>query len=781
MKNYLLLSCFFSRYIAGILFSILVLSACEQRPMIEPVNGKRSCSTKSGGSSWTYRFADNYNGADNSQDFGLNNNLPARQLFWGYQYASWKRKAGCWYPKTVQPWFSQVNNAAALDALSFHVEHSAVMLDQLIIARSERRYRVSFSTDPVINDMSSQDWTSVMLHSDSVNRGFVTECNFGFLIRSNGGVEVYQNGHFKNCTGTVKAANEYNIILDISTTQLIATINEDQVTAILDEALPSAVYVYLGAFINTSSFKSTFDDLVIETKNAPEPPAIIGTPLVWGVDYAGYTPNSSVEDSILDDFGFDLVVRHYYPRPSREWAALELRGISHFYEANKVKWILNFEDANYTDSYIDDQGYDWYNRADGRHYFMFPDDILDSLSTLSHKPGVMYDEAAHMQNSRNYTLNKPYFLNATTVSSLEDASGAFIQKANEIAGIYQEHGLQLYSEHVFPVNIHTLADAGFIPVTKILKENNIPAYIACALGAAIQYDTPFWLTPDLWFFNDYPGHNAKQYKSALLMAYHMGAEGIYTENLGYSGDGSGSLIKVDADGNGYQKTTLGDIAKWFRWEYAPANPRSYAVNDLIPKIAIIRQEDACWGQSDSWLKDELFGNTNWPSTSTTAAWLEIWHLLSNDKIPKESISWHNNAYSETPYQVFYPLDGVVVFDEKVEHIHLTNVELIFLTGLKISTTTLNAVQLRVQAGATCISLPHLAPDSIYNQTGNNGSVIDGQGLWVVTESFLSTVVREAVQPFLPTDNFIRYKFGNTEVRFTPVDGDNDEINVIFIN
>ena len=123
--------------------------------------------------------------------------------------------------------------------------------------------------------------------------------------------------------------------------------------------------------------------------------------------------------------------------------------------------------------------------------------------------------------------------------TLKEAGSIFTERARNIKMKYQEFGLELYSEHVFPVQFHTLASAGFTPVSKILKENNIPAYIACALGAAIQYDKPFWLSPDLWMVNNYPGHSPEEYKSALVLAYHMGTECIYTENLGYDGSGNG--------------------------------------------------------------------------------------------------------------------------------------------------------------------------------------------------------------------------------------------------
>ncbi|MCP4313402.1 MAG: T9SS type A sorting domain-containing protein [Bacteroidetes bacterium] len=515
-----------------------------------------------------------------------------------------------------------------------------------------------------------------------------------------------------------------------------------------------------------------------------ELPQLEATALVWGYDNAGFIPDTVMEVEIIREFGFELAVFHYWPRRWGNQNEVFLGGMSEFYEKHNVQWILNTERANWSAEFVDGNGYDWYNRPDGRHYFMFPDNVLNFLSGLSHKPGILYDEAGHMQNSLNHEVNKPYFLMEGDVQSLEEANAAFTQQARGIAEIYQNHGLEVYSEHVFPVQFHALADAGFIPVSKVLKENNIPAYIACALGACIQYDKPFCLTPDLWGLGHYPGHTTEEYKSALLMAYHMGAEAIYTENLGYDGagdgEGQGGLIKVDSLGQGYQTTAWGDVALWFRWEYEPGNPRYYSYKDIIPKVAIIRQEDACWGQSDSpaFLEKELYGIEGWHRSPATEAWLEIWNLLSNGQINKNSISWHNNKVKvESPYQVFYPLDGVVVFDEKVGGEHLVDVELIFLTGIGVSEATLSDVKARVQQGALCVSLPTLAPAEIVSQTGNNGSISDGEGQWLISESFLSTAVQQAVQPYLPQENYMRYQFGDTEVQFRPVDGNNNEIEV----
>lgn len=516
-----------------------------------------------------------------------------------------------------------------------------------------------------------------------------------------------------------------------------------------------------------------------------EMPPITGTPLLWGVDDAGATHDatSAVSKKMIEAFGFDLFVHHYRPVSSYAGNISNLEKLHDFYTGLKAHWILNLESANFGRSFVDEKGVDWYNHPDGRHYFQFPAEILQAISDLENKPGLMYDEAEHMQNCRNSVtisgFDAPFFLSEERAVSLEQAADNFTAEARQIARRYESYGLQVYSEHVFPIQYHTFAGAGFIPVSKILKENISPAYIACVLGATIQYNKPFWLTPDLWHLGTYPGHSVDTYRSALLLAYHMGAECIYTENLSYDDDqqGNGSLVLLNAKKDGYSVTEYGKVAQWFRRTYAPEHPRNYTYKELKPRVAIIRREDTCWGQSNSFLPDWLFGVKDWKSTPVTEAWFQIWHLLSNGMIDYHGLSWHNRDVSKKSYQLLFPLDGVVVFDETVGMEHLKDVELIFLTGLSISEATLNDVEECVRQGAVCVALTHLAPAEIRRQTGNNGVLVDGRGKWVVSESFLDPngIVKTQVEPFLPKGNYIRYRFGNTEVKFSPSGGNQNKI------
>ena len=174
----------------------------------------------------------------------------------------------------------------------------------------------------------------------------------------------------------------------------------------------------------------------------------------------------------------------------------------------------------------------------------------------------------------------------------------------------------------------------------------------------------------------------------------------------------------------------------------------------------------------------LFGNKQWPSNETTEAWLTVWRLLSRGVIPKDALSWHNTDLRKSrPYQVFCPLDGVVVFDDRVGAERLAGVEVIFLTGLGVTEPTLTAIEQCVRRGATCVALPHLLPDRVRAATGEQGELQDGKGLWLATPDFLAPAVKDRVAHVLPEEDVIRYRFGNHLVTFRPVDGDMDHLNV----
>ncbi|UCD28501.1 MAG: hypothetical protein JSV03_15695, partial [Planctomycetota bacterium] len=293
-------------------------------------------------------------------------------------------------------------------------------------------------------------------------------------------------------------------------------------------------------------------------------------PVRFGFDDAGgpaYLETKSWFQDAIGQFSFNLWVMHLKPEPNIR------KNIRHFQRMDErcgkmgLKWVCNLESANWGKSFVDEKGRDWFNRRDGRHFELLPPEILEALSKCEHFLGVMYDEPAHMQNARNLIAarGKPWkpYMYEPSGERLEDAAEGFTRAVKGVSEIYGHYGIRLYTEQVFPVLFHGFARGGFTTGTKILKESWSPLFIACAMGAAIQYNTELWVTPDLWYMGDYPGHSTEELRSALLIAYHMGADSIYIENLAYDHQdkGLGSLILLTDDG--YKVTKHGQVARWF--------------------------------------------------------------------------------------------------------------------------------------------------------------------------------------------------------------------------
>lgn len=510
------------------------------------------------------------------------------------------------------------------------------------------------------------------------------------------------------------------------------------------------------------------------------------TPLRFGVDDAGLAhelDRCSWAAKAFQQMGFNLWVCHARLQPPTVEGYIDgFRRVDAWCAENSVSWVWNLEGANWIRTYRDDRGRDWFNRPDGRHFELIPTDVLTEMARSRQLLGVQYDEPTHMQCCRNQIAftdgPRPPWMYDPQHDRLEQASDRFTAAVREVAAVYEQQGIALFTEHVFADLLHNFARAGYTPVPKILKESWAPIAIATAMGAAIQYDKELWITPDLWGPAGYPGHSVEQYRSALVLAYTLGANAIYTENLGYDhqNQGIGSLILVTNDGADCRITDYGRVAGWFAHEYVPAHPRYYDFRQVRPRVALVRQPDSCWGQATSWLPDTLFGNDAWPSTPVTEAWFKIWHLLTRGVVPADGTNWNGGgSYVGRPHQLFCPLDGVVVFDHHVRAEHLRGAEVIFLTGLGVSEATRDAIAACVKAGATCVALPHLLPESVRRATGGYGLHVDGAGRWIATDDFLAPLVRKEIATVLPPYDLIRYRFGETEVRIHTIEGDPDRV------
>ncbi|POH58252.1 hypothetical protein [Arthrobacter glacialis] len=236
-----------------------------------------------------YPFQDNFNGAsDMAPLYGLNDALVARQgadLTQGYT-----RVSGTWTTRDDPPKeYSQVNNNAYPNKLSFWVRHSAVRVDTQLVPDATDSYSMSATVNPDVGNFgtTSGDWVSLMF-ANSADRaevnGYVADpsTQLGVTVRRSGQVDFFLSGQSKWSQPLVatKGADGYKVKITVtqaSTVNAVATVTVNGVSRsqALGKKLPSP-YPYLGAYISngsaTAPYKevSTIDDLALSnTKPYP--------------------------------------------------------------------------------------------------------------------------------------------------------------------------------------------------------------------------------------------------------------------------------------------------------------------------------------------------------------------------------------------------------------------------------------------------------------------------------------------------------------------------------
>jgi len=332
---------------------------------------------------------------------------------------------------------------------------------------------------------------------------------------------------------------------------------------------------------------------------------------------------------------------------------------------------------------------------------------------------------------------------------------------------------------------------------------------------------PFWGSLYLGPHQGAPGHGPDEYISSLLMAYWLGADAVYTEGL-YNliipvtttpeewqdihdhplrHRGADNPLVVNYRKKGYVLTVYGKLHRWFVREYLPTHPRPFSFRDVKPEVAIIALPDSTWCRrgASNWVSAErLFGPGGPEKQPYHEAILDLFHVLTHGKVPRDGITFHNQPFlvhrqkvasfikqandpAEYPYDDFHngfcPLNGVVVFDHTVGAELLAGVPLIVCTGEVISQQTQEAVRKCVQQGAKCLALPHLL-QSVLNDSITNYPIMitEGKGTYLITEDFTIDAVRKYIEPHLGPADEVRYRFGSYEVRIKP-EGDERRLSV----
>ena len=441
------------------------------------------------------------------------------------------------------------------------------------------------------------------------------------------------------------------------------------------------------------------------------------------------------------------------------------------------------------------------------HWKEIPESALAFYGKNPLCEGVVMDEGEHVRqlNWRPYGAGfgiEPWA--KVDGLSLQEAYEKTLEGLSRTRQHYSSFGMDTVITCVWPVMFHTIARAGCGVCPKFMGMSYSPVTAAIALGAALQYQSKFWIDLEMWSQgsgDSHPGHSPEEFRSNLLLAYWLGVDHIYVEGAGWNSLPAGTqgvpwnFVTYHSE-KVYRLTEFGKILRWFCREYVPSHPRPYTFRDATPEIVIVRFPDTCWGQryAQAGWPDHLYGAENLHSDARTEAWFKIWDLLTHGSTGTDGITYekqriaalkkpYNPDYSPVPENValhpfFSPLNNVAVFDHLAGGPLFATAKLIFLTGITVSAETLQAVGKRVEAGTTCVALRSLAATLAAENSGGGTVIVPrGAGKWVITEDFGDPTVRAQIEPFLGDSQEIRFQFGKHELRLRNVEGDLNQIRV----
>ncbi|MEV6715479.1 hypothetical protein AB0M48_25965 [Lentzea sp. NPDC051208] len=215
--------------------------------------------------------------------YGLNDNLKQRQ---GTGAVTYSRVSGRWNTDDVpRPWYAQVNHPNHRGRLSMHLGTTAVRLD----APSTGSW-ISATLTPVAGDRTSGDWSSIALGRSANSRGYVSDqdIDLGFLVRANGGVQVFQAGRPVADLPSFAPAKDdgsFDVTLTPAGAKLDLSVNGTSRTIDLGTAVPTdRLWIYLGRYSDNGKTVSFVDDLRVERMNSDDLRKLPGSQL----RYYGY-------------------------------------------------------------------------------------------------------------------------------------------------------------------------------------------------------------------------------------------------------------------------------------------------------------------------------------------------------------------------------------------------------------------------------------------------------------------------------------------------------------
>jgi hypothetical protein len=236
---------------------------------VSPIGSGPSSAPGTGSTLTDPGFTDSFATAvDDAPGYGLNDSLTSRQT--GSLGVTYTRTSGLWNSTAApQAWYSQVNHASYPKVLSFWDGTSAVRMDAPVVANAQNNaVGVQATLDPVTGDTTSPDWSSLVLSRDENDTGYVSNSDvaIGVLVRSNGGIQVFQGGTSLASIANFAKPNAdgaFTVTISFRPGVRAATVTVNGVSEAVTTTLgmPSSSWLFMGAYLSSASEVSTVSDL----------------------------------------------------------------------------------------------------------------------------------------------------------------------------------------------------------------------------------------------------------------------------------------------------------------------------------------------------------------------------------------------------------------------------------------------------------------------------------------------------------------------------------------
>lgn len=253
---------------------------------------------------------------------------------------------------------------------------------------------------------------------------------------------------------------------------------------------------------------------------------------------------------------------------------------------------------------------------------------------------------------------------------------------------------------------------------KVLKEEYQSIMFAVAMGACKQYKRKLSITVDLWGFDvgawftrlwGFPAHGVNEFYNALVCSWYMGPELLFVENCDPLAVSYGDSLELTEFGEAYRQ-----FLSRYKNRVLP-----YSHRNVTCKIAVIHADNGIFSAYGTFDGGGSFGFCEFLPNAQKNSFFEVMHVLSHKKVSRCGTTFWNTdfqtfptgAYARTkknykklPLQngvgkteetsfhtLFYPLNGVLVFDDAVTKEALGEPELIIVCGDRCREETLRLV------------------------------------------------------------------------------------------